>query len=172
MPSIGPFVGPIPAELMKKVSEVVPRLEIRDIRLTGLSCQLITAPPLDQPVNVEMGHKVKADPIAEDSLGVKVRFNLAVKGTGEAAPEYLTISAVFQLTYQGADVKAITEEQRLAFANINAVFNAWPYLREIVQSISGRMSIPSLVVPLLKLPSSQPPAEPTKHDQSESEHKT
>lgn len=151
MPSIGPFDGPVPADLMKKVSEVIPRLEIRDIRLIGLACRLKAAPS-DHAVEVALGHEVKTDPIADNLLGVQVKFSLAAKGQAENHPEIFTLTATFQLTYEGENVRSIEEDKRAAFANVNAVFNAWPYLRELVQSMSGRMSLPTLTVPLLKSP--------------------
>jgi hypothetical protein len=40
----------------------------------------------------------------------------------------------------------------VAFANFNATFNAWPYWREFVQSMTGRMGLPSVVIPVLPVP--------------------
>jgi preprotein translocase subunit SecB len=151
MAPLGPFDGPVPADMMKNVSEVIPRLEIRDIRLIGLTCRLKAVPPSDLAVHVDLGHEVKTDPIADNLLGVKVKFSLTVKSQAENSQDMLTLSATFQLTYEGENIRNIEEDKRLAFANVNAVFNAWPYLRELVQSISGRMAIPALVVPLLKI---------------------
>lgn len=40
----------------------------------------------------------------------------------------------------------------VAFANFNATFNAWPYWREFVQSMAGRMGLSGVVVPVLPVP--------------------
>lgn len=43
-----------------------------------------------------------------------------------------------------ADVKA--------FADFNSTFNAWPYWREFVQSMTARMGLPSVIIPVLPVP--------------------
>jgi len=40
----------------------------------------------------------------------------------------------------------------VAFATFNATFNAWPYWREFVQSMTSRMGLPSVVIPVLPVP--------------------
>ena len=110
-------------------------------------------PQLDRAVNVELNNEAKADPVEDDVLGIQIRFILNAKNEGEDTKDFLTLTATFQLTYEGENVKEIAEDSRIAFANVNAVYNAWPYLRELVQNISSRMSIPPLTVPLLKVKS-------------------
>lgn len=39
-----------------------------------------------------------------------------------------------------------------AFAGLNGVYNAYPYLREHVQSTIGRMGLPPLVIPVFRVP--------------------
>jgi hypothetical protein len=38
------------------------------------------------------------------------------------------------------------------FANVNGPYNAWPYWREHVQSVSGRVGLSSITVPLFRPP--------------------
>ena len=130
---------------------------MRDIRLVRLSCQLKEA--TDAPVDVALNSEVKADPLEDDVLAALVTFSLTATSAGESNHVIFEMSATFQLTYQGENVRSIAEDKRMAFANVNAVHNAWPYLRELVQSTTGRMSLPALTVPLLKIqarPSEQP----------------
>lgn len=49
-----------------------------------------------------------------------------------------------------------------AFSNINAVFNAWPFFRELVHSTLGRMGMQPIALPVYRVtptPSAQPVAE-------------
>ena len=46
------------------------------------------------------------------------------------------------------------------FGQVNAVFNAWPYWRELVQSSLARMSMPILTVPVYRVL----PSDPVKDD--------
>lgn len=43
------------------------------------------------------------------------------------------------------------------FAGRNGVFNAWPFFRELVHSFGSKMDMPSLVLPLLRMPLSPSP---------------
>jgi hypothetical protein len=45
-----------------------------------------------------------------------------------------------------------------AFANISATFAAWPYIREILQSLTSRAGIPPLVLDVLRAPLEATPA--------------
>ena len=49
-------------------------------------------------------------------------------------------------------MRAFHPEELDAFGQVNAVFNAWPYWRELVQSSLARMSMPLLAVPVFRLP--------------------
>lgn len=63
----------------------------------------------------------------------------------------LAIAVTYLLTYRMENVAGITKTHVKSFAETNAVFNAWPYFREYVQSTTLRMGLPPLTVPLLKL---------------------
>jgi len=43
----------------------------------------------------------------------------------------------------------ITEEAVDAFGQVNAVFHAYPYFREFVQSSAGRMNLPNIIMPAM-----------------------
>jgi hypothetical protein len=56
----------------------------------------------------------------------------------------------FALDYRVADevfFKSLTDTDIEAFARINGVHNAWPYMREYCQSTLGRMQLPGVVLP-------------------------
>lgn len=38
-----------------------------------------------------------------------------------------------------------------AFANVNGIYNVWPYFRELVQSVTSRMGLPPLVLPVYRV---------------------
>jgi preprotein translocase subunit SecB len=54
-------------------------------------------------------------------------------------------------------LEGLTEAHLDAFAKTNAVFNAWPYWREFVQSTTVRMGLPPLVTPVFRFPTQPPP---------------
>lgn len=79
----------------------------------------------------------------DDSLFVTVRFSY------KAQPPALAIDATLNLHYALSEERTADEAE--AFAQVNGVFNAWPYWREIVQSTAARMGIMVPPIPLLKI---------------------
>jgi hypothetical protein len=62
----------------------------------------------------------------------------------------ISIEATFAVLYACENVGRFSPENLEAFANTNAVFNVWPFWRELVMSISTRMRISPIVVPMLR----------------------
>jgi hypothetical protein len=42
-----------------------------------------------------------------------------------------------------------------SFAKINGVYNAWPYLRNTIHDVTGRLGIPPVVLPVYRVPRRQ-----------------
>lgn len=60
------------------------------------------------------------------------------------------VAAVFELTYSLKSSEGLVQSDLAAFAAQNAVFNAWPYWRELAHSTTVRMGLRNpLVVPVL-----------------------
>ena len=72
------------------------------------------------------------------------------------------LTCVLDLRYALPDGFGSTPEERQAFADLNGVFNAWPYFREFVQSATVRMGLPAFVVPVLRLNRGKPQSQPAK----------
>ncbi len=94
------------------------------------------APKLD--VSVKTRHD-----LAADHLHAWVTFTLT------SDPAILDLRATYRLVYR-LRTKPTAPDAR-AFAGVNAVFNAWPYWREVVQNTSARMGLAPPTVPLLKV---------------------
>jgi len=65
----------------------------------------------------------------------------------------LLIRAKYQLTYVTKKVESFTPEQLGTFSQTSATSDAWPYWREFVQSMTTRIGLPALTVPLFSLSS-------------------
>lgn len=73
-------------------------------------------------------------------------------------PPAVFLEAMFELAYEPRSDEADPDEDDLEhFAFANATFNAWPYWRELAQSMTQRMGIPPVVVPVFKIPSTHDP---------------
>ena len=49
------------------------------------------------------------------------------------------------------DEESFSSEELEAFGEVNAVFNAWPYWRELVQASLARMLLPPLTLPVFRV---------------------
>lgn len=63
----------------------------------------------------------------------------------------VSIRAVFAITYKVDGLSAFDDKYLQAFADVNGMFNAWPYWRELLQSDLARMGLPSVVAPSLRI---------------------
>lgn len=135
--------------------EVSRRVDIKSIQLVESSVKLDPSAGAP-PYQVEVNRKSSWKPDDKNSqLLVITSFRVQTESStnrGSAKP-YLAIAVSYLLTYGIADFEGIEPAQVESFAETNAVFNAWPYLREYVQSTTLRMGLPPLTVPLLKLDS-------------------
>jgi len=91
----------------------------------------------------------------KDALGVIARFVLHAFGEGEEQQKknsFLSIDATFFLLYRLDGAEGLDDMALSSFADLNGTYNAWPYWREFVQSITSRMDLPPLTIPVFRLP--------------------
>lgn len=84
-----------------------------------------------------------------------VRFDIVT----EDCPEFefkVSIFAEYGIFYEiPADI-VFSKQTAAVFARRNAVFNAWPFFRELVHTTVGRMGIPPIILPTFRLPAAPP----------------
>lgn len=67
---------------------------------------------------------------------------------GDAEPIPIAeITATFVVDYEARDISAVTDEALEAF-NQNAQHHVWPFWREFIHTSSGRLRLPSLILPI------------------------
>lgn len=80
--------------------------------------------------------------VRESNLFITLRFKY------RTVPATMDLEVAFNLHYTLRD--AATDADADIFARHNALFNAWPYWRELVQSTAQRMGIVAPAIPLLR----------------------
>ncbi len=109
--------------------------------------------PVSRPsLAIDVSHSGKATLGQKGSVRATVRFALKARDADkkQAKPAF-QVAASFELDYQiPSDLDPSPQELR-AFAETNAVFNAWPYWREFAQSMAARMNLPPLTLPLFRI---------------------
>ena len=99
----------------------------------------------------------------DGSLKVQVAFNLELRSDTDEETLQAEIRGTFELSYEIPDDEIFSAEELEAFADMNAVFNAWPYWRELIQASLARMGLPVLTVPVFRVPMGTP-EDPGSHD--------
>lgn len=92
------------------------------------------------------------------SLWVYVDFNFeATPPVSDAVSEptvkivpTVKLAATFLLIYSLPTTATIPEDAFEHFANVNGPYNAWPYWRELVQTMTGRVGLSGIVLPVFR----------------------
>lgn len=86
---------------------------------------------------------------ALQSLGVLVEFQFTLRCEDEDQPiDVLALAASYLLIYSLAQDTQLDERCLKYFAEVNGPYNAWPYLRELIQSVTGRVGLGGLTIPV------------------------
>ncbi len=137
--------------LLELASLVAQRVQIEDIHLTRTTVRRDFDADEPPPV-VEFGFNAETDLDSElQQINARVFFSFDSHFEDDDRPEKapLHIDVTFSLTYSLTSLDEIDEEKVDAFGKMNAVYNAWPYVREFVQSTLVRMGLPALTLPVL-----------------------
>lgn len=125
------------------------QVELRDLRLHSSACAVapgaVRAPELKQTI------KIEARPKTDHPNVVAAKIAFVLVGENPGGQEVLRIEATFGIVYGVHSVDEFTSEQIAAAISPIGLANAWPYWREFVQSMTARMGLPPLHVPLLGL---------------------
>lgn len=127
----------------ERIARVAAVAELREVVLSHLLAKRLPALPTEKALDADIQTRGKHDVTEDGVLQVALYFSFVTK------PEAFNLTAVFALNYQLRG--SVEEADAEAFARVNAVFNAWPYWRELVQSTISRMGFPAPLIPLLRL---------------------
>jgi hypothetical protein len=140
---------------MASAAKVAGRINLESVKLLGCGCrQRLQSPDGQKAFDIKRTSRFElAD--ERDSIRVTIRFVLKAFGKDEPQKEenaFLMIEAEFFLLYSIKDVEGLDDDSFKSFSDLNGTYNAWPYWREFVQSITSRMDLPPLTVPVFRLP--------------------
>jgi len=136
-------------DIMKMAVAVSDRVQLEDVRFVGNKCELISFPSTKQNrFETTAMTDFNADH-NENMLFVLVHFGL--DAVDKSDKPLAKIQADMLLLYRIGNFEGLTNDHFKHFADKNAVFNAWPYWREFVQSMTTRMQLPTLTLPTYRL---------------------
>ena len=135
-------VTPPRPSLMELSVAIAPLTHIRQIRLTRSTIQSNSIAVAEAS---QLQFSFDAKTVLDREAGtLTVCTSLAV-----SAGEFLQIDADFALDYSVEKSIPITDEVATAFGRMNGIHNVWPYWREYVQSMSMRVGLPPITLPLM-----------------------
>ena len=94
-------------------------------------------------------HQCDKPLVAGQKLTAPVQFSFRVVDDKEV--EVVSVHCAIRADYELDKGYQPTPEEIEAFSESNAVFNCWPYFRELVQNTLARMNYPPLSIPFLRL---------------------
>lgn len=131
--------------LLNLAKEVASVVTLRSIRWRSIQATADSADALDGRVT---GSCQATGVLNERTVTAEVSFHLAV-ARAEAESAQVTVSATLELIYELSTAADVSDEQVAAFAQLNGVYNAWPYWRELSGNLGQRLGLPfPIVVPL------------------------
>ena len=135
------------------------RANIDLVGLTGVSAQCkLNAQEATFPLKFGLHFQPEKATIAGQRLTTRVLFTLRIADSNDT--DAVSFECGFRADYELTEAYQPTPEEIEAFAQSNAVFNCWPYFRELAQSALARMNYPPLSIPFLRL--APKPAEATR----------
>ena len=144
-------------EAIEKAAPIIRTAQLSDIRLVaGSTWTKVRSPQQAGNIHIAVRHATQVvGPLANNAFTVlakvEVRIVPAASKDDPKADPLVLVEGTYELIY--AVPSGIEADQRTltAFAAVNAVFHAWPYWREFVQSSLQRMSMPPIVLPVFRL---------------------
>jgi preprotein translocase subunit SecB len=131
-------------------AEVGAKAELLGVALRSTNAEL--APPDDvEHLEMTVSWETSFERLADSH--VAYRYRIAVT---DAQTETFYVRAEFALAYALGATSAFSDEQLDAFGDVSVAFSAFPYARELVQSLTSRASLPPLVLGTLRAPIDPP----------------
>lgn len=143
-------------------------VEIRSINLQEASVKSRIDPRASVPDDIYLRQSFRASHDArKGESDIAVYVDLLFEAFQGAAPgeelegdedlegteaALISLDARYTLVYSLPSGSDFEPDALDAFAELNGTYNVWPYWRELVQTVTGRAGMASVVVPVLRLP--------------------
>lgn len=106
---------------------------------------------LQPPLRIDIAFEPGGARVDKGCADIQTHFRFRALDSSSPEQEAMTIDCTLEASYRLAETYEPSTEELEAFQKGNAVFNAWPFFRELVQSNANRMAVPPPPVPFLRL---------------------
>jgi hypothetical protein len=91
---------------------------------------------------------------------VEVSFEYTAWDSSDPSERIFKVDCTFEVSYRLRDNYQPTEDEKISFSKGTAVFNCWPYAREFLRDITGRLGHQTPTLPLLRITPKKPIVSP------------
>lgn len=134
-----------------RAAKVGARADLALVSLRSVEAHLADTQDSGEPIQLEVSWETahtRADP-------GEVRYLHQMSVSASAAQDF-HIDCSYELIYLLTEDAEIDDEDLDAFGEVSVSFSAFPYVRELVQSLTTRASLPPLVLGTLRSPVDPP----------------
>lgn len=137
--------------VMKRVSQAQRYFELSQVRFVEFRASYDVKPD-GEDLALRIGIDDQSVELQNDVLLTRMRFEFRGPSPFEEEKDRLVdVSATVRVEYfQPEDRGDIDQSEADVFARVNGIYNAWPYLREYVQTSLVRLGLPPFELPLLR----------------------
>lgn len=123
-------------------------MELLDLRIRRLNAEL-HRPAAEGPFSFTLD--VSASVSRADKLAV---YSLEYEFSSRDSDDQLVLDGQLALSvlYQLQSDSDLDDDDLTAFGEVSVLFTAYPYLREILHTLTGRMGLPPLILDVMRSP--------------------
>lgn len=152
-------MGSIPRGLRELAARVAGGAELLDVRMVKTSAEHLGFPIAGQPLEYDLDVNPMAHFNSEtNALIVSTDFSLAVNqevesdiGETETA-DIASVTFTLVALYDTPEGMTYGPEELESFGATTGVFSLYPYAREYVQDVTGRLGLPPLTLGVYRVP--------------------
>lgn len=138
--------------MMALAGEVAAKVQIEKIQLIQMSGhQDLRAGDLPSDVAFEFRCEECVDrDLKKLTPFIFYRFTARYDGQEPESKTPLSVEAAFKVVYSVESFEGLDDRRIKAFSHLNGIYNSWPYWREYLDSTLGRMSLPTVTMPVFQ----------------------
>jgi preprotein translocase subunit SecB len=141
---------------LEKARSLISVVQLESVRLVQASARAGIRTPEEAPdVKIFLDYSATGSKADDHRFFVLASIEVAVAATPDDKNPAILVKAKFELSYRVPEDFKISKQEIVSFANVNGIYNAWPYFREFVQSSTARMDLPGVVLPVFRVPASK-----------------
>jgi preprotein translocase subunit SecB len=132
-----------------EIQPLLSQLILREVRLLESSNFLKVSSDEFKITNIEQNIYIEPRQNLETSV-IALVFHLKLKGKSDADEEMLRVAAKYGAIYNLKTKEQFEDEIISKFSQFVGLNVIWPYWREFVQTMTSRMGLPPLTLPLVR----------------------